>query len=341
MRDFLIDKLLELNVKDINKVYEYVDFCLNADNKIKIKNVTSHHHILPNCLFKEYAKLSKHKYNGSHLTYYQHYYAHFLFTEAINDESQLFAFCAMHFKDLKLKRISPDELISEDVFNQKMKERDLYSSIRNKNMVTAKSLSSGKILKVTKEEFENSDDLVGSTTGFGGEHLKGTISIIENGVVKRINKSEYTNQQTLLSGKIIVRDKENKNIIVRTDDERYLSGELVHINKGKKLKYPQKFYDFIKNRDISKSKNPSAKIIIIFNSDDEPIYYCNGNFLEVCKYNNLSYNLFARTYKNNSKIVFDFSKSRVCDITRIKNSTHYQYVGWYARKMKLITFNKN
>lgn len=341
MRDFLIGKLLELNVKDINKVYEYVDFCLNNDNKIKLSNATSHHHILPNCLFKDYAKLSKHKFNGTHLTYYQHYYAHFLFTEAIEDESQLFAFCAMHFKDLKLKRIRQDELISEDVFNFKMKERDLYSSIRNKNMVTAKSLITGKNIKVTKEEFNNSDDLVGSTTGFGGDHLKNSISIIENGVVKRINKSEYNGQKIFRTGAVVVKDSEDNIKLVSVSDNRYLSGELVHINKGKKLKYPQKFYDFIKNRDISKSKNPSAKIIVIFNNIDEPIYYCNGNFLEICKDNNLSYNLFAKTYKNNSKIKFDFSKSRVCDITRIKNSRHYQYIGWYARKMELINFNKN
>lgn len=336
MRQFLINELIKLNVKNINKVYEYVDFCLLNDNKVKIKNETSHHHILPNCLFKEYAKLSKNKWNGSHLTYYQHYYAHFLFTEAIDNESQLFAFCAMHFKDLKLKRITSDELIPEDIFNTKMKERDLYTKIKNKNMVVSKSLSTGKNIKVTKEEFDNSDDLVGCTTGFGGEHLKGTISIIENGIVKRISKSEFNNQEIFRTKTVAVKDINNNIKIVNINDERYLSGELIHINKGKKFNYPKKFYDFIKNRDISKSKNPMAKIIIIFNNLDEPIYYCNGNFKELCKNNNLSYNLFAKTYKNNSKIQFDFSKSRICDISRIKNSEIYRYNAWYARKMELI-----
>ena len=41
MRDFLITNLLKLDVKDVNKVYEYVDFCLNNDNKVKINNATS------------------------------------------------------------------------------------------------------------------------------------------------------------------------------------------------------------------------------------------------------------------------------------------------------------
>lgn len=106
----------------------------------------------------------------------------------------------------------------------------------NAGFVSAKDLTTHKNIKVSKEEFYSNDNLIGSTTGSGGEHLKGTISVRnkENETI-RINKSDFdtTIHRHFRSNTIAVRDVNNNIILVSLDDERYLSGELVHINKGK------------------------------------------------------------------------------------------------------------
>lgn len=100
-------------------------FCLSNNNMKRIKGHTSYHHILPQCSklpFIEFSNLNLHKWNGTHLSHYNHYYSHFLLQQAINHPSILHAFIAMHNKDSKLNRITVDELIPNNIFNELMKK---------------------------------------------------------------------------------------------------------------------------------------------------------------------------------------------------------------------------
>lgn len=114
-------------INNLDKLKEYITFCLENNTNVKIKGVTSYHHILPQCRklpFSDYTLLNKYTWNGAHLTYYNHYYAHFLLYQAVTHPSILFSFVAMHKKDFSLGRITEKELIPEYIFNEIMKQRN-------------------------------------------------------------------------------------------------------------------------------------------------------------------------------------------------------------------------
>jgi len=112
-------------IKSQQKLEQYIDYCIKNNQRKRIKGKTSHHHILPQAesCFPEYSNLKENPWNGTHLLYSDHYYAHWLLTEAIDDYGQLFAFCSMHNKDMKLGRIEEKDLMSPEEFQKKMEER--------------------------------------------------------------------------------------------------------------------------------------------------------------------------------------------------------------------------
>ncbi len=123
----ILDKFNDstIKIKSLKMLEKYIYFCFDKNQKTKIKSKTSYHHILPNKSFPEFSNLKDFPWNGTHLMYSDHYYAHWLLTEAIDDFSQLFAFCAMHNKDLKLGRIQESDLILPKMFQEKMEERSI------------------------------------------------------------------------------------------------------------------------------------------------------------------------------------------------------------------------
>ena len=48
---------------------------------IKIINETEHHHVMPSSIFQEFRALTKHKWNGVHLTHREHFICHWLLTK--------------------------------------------------------------------------------------------------------------------------------------------------------------------------------------------------------------------------------------------------------------------
>jgi len=126
MKTKILQELLNSNIKIMSqeKLEQYIQFCIKNNQQEKIKYKTSYHHILPRKLFEKYSNLKENPWNGTHLKHSDHYYAHWLLTEAIDDYGQLSAFCAMHNKDTKLGKIEEKDLISEDEFQKKMEERN-------------------------------------------------------------------------------------------------------------------------------------------------------------------------------------------------------------------------
>lgn len=96
-----------------------------------------------------------------------------------------------------------------------------------------------QIFKAFKEEFDADENLVGHTKGGGGEHLKGTISVLnEDGITIRIPKDEYDPKIHVghTKGKTTYKDKHGNTYQCSKDDPRVISGELFGINKGRKYK---------------------------------------------------------------------------------------------------------
>ncbi len=96
-----------------------------------------------------------------------------------------------------------------------------------------------------------------------------------------------------------------------------------HLGKKKS----QKMKDDMSKR-VSGKGNPSAKIIFIFNDDNQIIYKCFGNFKQICIDNNLPHNLFVKSYRNNKKIF-----QNKASIAQIKDKKLLIYKDWRAQIM--------
>ena len=159
----ILQEFLDSNIKIISqeKLIKYIEYCLykNKNKRIKNKdgyNKTSYHHILPKSLFGMYKNLKQNSWNGTYLLYSDHYYAHWLLTEAIEDYGQLEAFCKMHNCDMKLGRISESDLISSDEFQRisessyKLREIELKKEyIDEEGNATTKRKEMAKNRKIT------------------------------------------------------------------------------------------------------------------------------------------------------------------------------------------------
>ena len=223
-----------------------------------------------------------------------------------------------------------------------------FQNSKNKNTVVARCLDTDMYIKVSKEEFDNNENLVGTTKGKENTKIKNTFLVYdEDNNIIRIKKEDYdkTKYRSTILGKLVVKDSEGKTYLIDKNDERYLSGELTAFNKGKKfgVEFSKKISDIrILNGSGKGSKNGMAKMIIIFNPDDEPMYFSHGNFNQMCKENNLPFRLFAKSYKNNTKLFEHITEEYIAKtpkfaVTKTLNSNHYKdFKDWYAKIMQRV-----
>ena len=125
-----------LSIKDLSRLEEYVTFCLEHNKQLKSNS--SSHHILPSSKilpFRKFSNLAEYKWNKAELTYYDHYFAHYLLTLAIDHISVYTAFCLMHNKDVVLKRIKEADLIQSDEYEKIYQKRNLLISQHRKELV--------------------------------------------------------------------------------------------------------------------------------------------------------------------------------------------------------------
>lgn len=100
-------------------------------------------------------------------------------------------------------------------------------------------------------------------------------------------------------------------------------------NKGKK--HSKESYlrasEKLKGRLVG-NKNPAAIIIHIYNSKNELVFICNGNFEKTCETNNLPLTALRKSYYNNGKPIYEykFMKKDVLERFGI-------YKNWYAIKL--------
>ncbi len=90
-REYIIEKLSNIKNTGINtqKLVKYVDFCIENHNENL--QIGENHHILSRTVFPEYIDLKVYTWNLSRLSPYNHYIAHSLLYDAIDNTT--FSIC--------------------------------------------------------------------------------------------------------------------------------------------------------------------------------------------------------------------------------------------------------
>ena len=254
MKTYILDifKSSNLNIINEHKLIEYIDFCLEKNQCVK--NNTEHHHILPKSkhLFPSYKNLKEHQWNGTYLTYEDHYTAHQLLALAIDNKYIIYAWNAMNsYKSIDNKNITIDNesysLLRQrhrDTIINYNKTRVISESTRNKLSEIMKELhpttfcnTSGYIVvydtqdkiyqQVTTEEYnemKKGDRFIHNT--------KNKVSVrFWDGTTGKVSQEVYDNDE-LIGGSIA---------------KRYIITD----NKGNITK-TMKFRKFMKDNNISK-----------------------------------------------------------------------------------------
>lgn len=139
MKNKILDHFDEIKffIVDYVALNHYVDYCLEKSLPTKIKGKTSSHHILPvaeKLPFASFGDLSKNPWNKAELSYYDHYYAHYLLQLAVNHMSISHAFCSMHCRDAALNRITEDDLINATNYEEAYVRRNRLISEHKKSL---------------------------------------------------------------------------------------------------------------------------------------------------------------------------------------------------------------
>jgi len=155
----------------------------------------------------------------------------------------------------------PINLIGKDVYNELIIARNENVSKRRKNQVSAKSLSTGKNMVVSREEFDKNEDLVGMTIGMPSPHLKNTVSVIgENGKTIRIPSSDFNPK--IHKGHTIGRSPyrhDGKIIMLGKDDERRKLPDYISVTAGIKRTPEQRLAQSIQRTGVKRGKYKPQK----------------------------------------------------------------------------------
>ena len=310
MKTKILQEFLNSNIKILSqeKLKQYVEYCIykNQINKLKNKDgyaKTAYHHILPKALFPEYKNLKENTWNGTHLLYSDHYYVHWLLTEAIDDYGQLFAFCKMHNCDIKSGRIEESDIISLEEFQKKMEKRNGEISKRNKIKAVEGTLFGGhkfnrKLAAAKRRETLLKDPSIQQNSNMA--HSK--------------TKSSKEWKETI--GKESIRKQKE----TRSSKEWKETTEVIRVRKFKesfkKSFNKEKFDEWTLKR--AKYKN-----FIIFNEKDEIVYRHDGLLTEFCKKHNMPMQALKKSNKNNRLY------STKAGLRNAKLKGYNIYKGWY------------
>jgi len=226
MKDFITEKLQSLNVLNNDKLIEYIEFCITKDCKERIQGETELHHILPKgkTLFPEYKDLKEYKWNGVHLKYSDHYIAHSLLAEAVNDRGVIYAWNRMRISN------SGFELSSK-----------IYESLRKRHLDIVKETSSisntGKVDVIINDKIVKIDKL-------DPRYISGELVSHHKG--KKLSEETKQKISESLSGR--------KNGALSEETKQKISDK----HKGREIS--QEWRDNISKGKKGKNKEPKPKI---------------------------------------------------------------------------------
>lgn len=122
---------------------------------IKIKGKTEHHHILPQSLFPEYKSLTKHNWNGVHLTAREHFICHWLLTKMVTSKKHKYqtwnAFsCMLYRENNNQERYKVSSRMFQKLHEQISKQKSIRFSGKDNPMYGGHSEASK--LKMSKSQ---------------------------------------------------------------------------------------------------------------------------------------------------------------------------------------------
>lgn len=148
------------------------------------------------------------------------------------------------------------------------------------------------------------------------------------------NKNNATTGSFCSLGQVTVKNIKTGNFQKVSIDELKNNIDYIHNSKGRTT-----IYDISTKRYINVSveeaksnpnyKNSNTKIFKIFDTEDNLRFECFGNFKEFCEYNNLPYNAFRESIRENKKIYTNSNPN--------KRQYHFiEYKGWYAKRYDMV-----
>lgn len=317
MKNKLI-KIIEesyVKIKSDEKLEKYISFCIENDQGIHTVGITEYHHILPKAkrLFPQFSNLKENNWNGTFLTYENHYIAHALLVNAIDNESVIYAWNRINqFSETKSIELIGSKKYKELRENHSKivthynktrvitHETKLKMGASNKGLVTVFDTVTKKHKKVTKEEFNNNPLLLGGTPGM--------VSVMDSrdGSTKQVTKKEFEKYDYYIHN--------TKGLVVAID-----------IRDGSRVQITQKQFD-----ETEYYYGNTIKKMNIFDKNGEVIHHLpRPLFREYAKANKMPINKFLNSAKNNGEII-NFEFNRISDEVRAFNKGHLKFVGWYS-----------
>ncbi len=305
-----------ITIKSKKLLKQYIDYCLSNNKNVRIPGVTEHHHILPKSktLFAEFSNLRKNPWNGSHLTFRDHYIAHAMLVEAVDNESIIYAWNRMNknftiddqkellgvekYQELREKHRST--VVNYNKTRIVTKETRLKMGRNNRGFVTVTDLKTGESKRVTKKEFDENDNLVAGTPGMtvAIDTRTGKCVFI---TVDELNNNEFYQHNT-------------KGMVVAIDTR---TCERVHVT--------QEDFD-----NFDYYVGVSGKKISIFNEKSELVLSMpRQKFKEFTKEQKWPWIAFEQSELNNGKPLY-LNFARKEDETRTINNGNIRFKGWYA-----------
>jgi len=152
MKIFLESKIKIISQKNLEK---YISFCLEKNQKKHTKFLTARHHILPKAKslpFEKFKDLNEHQWNGTYLSHKNHYLAHYILTQSIEEFSIYYSFNIMNKSDIKKKKLKEEDLISPEEYDKIVsKTLKLQGSFLSKKFMEEKTDSNGDKTTIAKE----------------------------------------------------------------------------------------------------------------------------------------------------------------------------------------------
>lgn len=202
--------------------------------------------------------------------------------------------------------------------------------------ITLKDKNNNKFYVSVNDDRYIKGELIGLSTGL-------TPIRNDDGCYIIINKSDYNKDihKTSNHQKAPVVDKDGNRFLIDINDERYLSGKVKSVHKNKVIckdnnnnihyidrdEFLEKKYVGINKGNINGSQNPNAKLIKIYDENDNVKYICNGDFKKTCIENNLPFISLYKSFKNGGIKIYDTLRGKSEAIKR--NNT--KFIGWYAK----------
>lgn len=221
--------------------------------------------------FIQFSNLKENDWNGTHLTYANHYYAHWLLYEAINHQSVVFSFCAMHYKDFTLKRIKEEDLLPPEIVQECMENRSIHY---NEWLNTLGEDGLTNIERRVKNTVLSEETLKKKS-----DRMKGGNNIVHiPGVVEKILK---TKSDTIVDGKNMHTVSAERAAKTMIENGTYIESGKKHSNTLKTIvEFEGKMMSMNEKLGIERSRRETVKgkkfvIRDVFNEDLEIYTYHN------------------------------------------------------------------